>query len=276
MQVLFINLLFLSNILYSQIKITYEVTYKPDTTQNKYQVEEMSLKHFEGKSYFYNESKFKLDSIYDKVTTDFLKTGLVPNVSLRYDLNFGIYKNFITKEFYTIQNISSRNFVYMQNSNQLEWKITKEKKIIHTYNCKKAVVNFGGRVWDAWFTEEIPINDGPYKFQGLPGLILEIADRNKDYHFSTIRISKLNEKVKLSTLFINTTEEKFTRVKNRLIDDPALFVRESIMKNKNVSMQGTDGNNLDPNELYERIYRDSELFRKTHNNPIEMNEIWLK
>lgn len=275
-QVLFISFLLLNQTLLSQVKITYEVIYKPDTIENKFNREEMSLKHFNGKSYFYNETKFKLDSIYDKVTAEFLRTGITPNVSLKYELNFGIYKDLRKQEVYEIQNVSSRDFMFKINLNKQDWKIFKETKKIHSYLCKKATINFGGRLWEAWFTDEIPINDGPYKFFGLPGLILEIYDSEKDYHFLAIGISKQNENFKLSSQFIKTSEDNFIKLKNRLINDPALFVRESIMKSNNIKMKGTDGNNLEPSELYNRITKELNRFIKTHNNPIEKNTTWIK
>jgi hypothetical protein len=39
--------------------------------------------------------------------------------------------------------------------------------------CKKATTNFRGRYWEAWYTEEIPIGQGPWKLCGLPGMILK-------------------------------------------------------------------------------------------------------
>ncbi len=260
----------------SQVKVTYEVTYKPDSTESKFNKEEMSLKHFNGKSYFYNETKFKLDSLYDRVTAEFLYSGITPNVSLKYELNFGIYKDLTKEEIYEIQNISSKNFMFKINLNKQIWNIGSDTKKIHNYNCKKATIKLGGRLWEAWFTDEIPINDGPYKFFGLPGLILEIYDNQKNYHFLAIGISKQNENFKLSSQFIKTSQDNFIELKNKLINDPALFVRESIMKSNNIKMKGTDGNNLEPSELYNRITKEFNNFIKTHNNPIEKNTTWIK
>lgn len=56
----------------------------------------------------------------------------------------------------------------------IDWVISPaEKKRIATFECVKAVGTFGGRVYEAWFTYDIPIPSGPYKLGGLPGLILE-------------------------------------------------------------------------------------------------------
>ncbi|SHI82323.1 GLPGLI family protein [Flavobacterium haoranii] len=82
---------------------------------------------------------------------------------------------------------------------KIDWKIGKETKKIGVFNCKRATANFRGRNYTAWFTTEIPLPFGPWKFQGLPGLILEVYDTNKNVHwyFKTIEYpSKSNEKLK--------------------------------------------------------------------------------
>ena len=53
---------------------------------------------------------------------------------------------------------------------------------------QKASCDFGGRRWEAWFTPEIPYSEGPYKFCGLPGLILNIADTDGHYVFELLSI----------------------------------------------------------------------------------------
>jgi GLPGLI family protein len=72
----------------------------------------------------------------------------------------------------------------------------------------KAELDFEGDI--AWFAEKIPFNDGPYKFKGLPGLILEIEDSKENHIFLLQKIEKrisqnniyesenLNKKRKLS------------------------------------------------------------------------------
>lgn len=63
------------------------------------------------------------------------------------------------------------------------WEIEDETKNILGYECNKAVTTFRGRKWMAWFTPEIPVQEGPWKLFGLPGLILEAYDAERDYVF---------------------------------------------------------------------------------------------
>lgn len=72
---------------------------------------------------------------------------------------------------------------YTEDWEKPEWDITDESKEIIGYQCFKATADFRGRRWTAWFAPEIPVQDGPWKLCGLPGLILEAYDAGKDYRF---------------------------------------------------------------------------------------------
>ncbi len=63
------------------------------------------------------------------------------------------------------------------------WEILDETKDIIGYECIKAVSADRGRRWTVWFTPEIPIQEGPWKLCGLPGLILEAEDNHNEYHY---------------------------------------------------------------------------------------------
>ena len=57
----------------------------------------------------------------------------------------------------------------------------------------KSCYQFRGRKWTAWFTQNIPIPEGPYKFSGLPGLIVEIYDSQNHYHYELTKVTKLSK-----------------------------------------------------------------------------------
>lgn len=75
------------------------------------------------------------------------------------------------------------------------WKLVDETKVINTINCKKAEVTFKGRNWIAWYSPEIPLPYGPYKFSGLPGLIIKITDDKGEFDFELVK-SVSNSKLK--------------------------------------------------------------------------------
>lgn len=73
-----------------------------------------------------------------------------------------------------------KNVYYIKDSViKINWEISNETKKIGKFNCIKATANFRGRYYSAWFTLEIPVPYGPWKLDGLPGLILEAYDNDK-------------------------------------------------------------------------------------------------
>jgi GLPGLI family protein len=106
--------------------------------------------------------------------------------------NYKIYKNFPKKGVLTFSSYQGGKFLRVTQTNGLKWKIEGEKDtILLGYNCQMARTSFAGRNYIAWFTPRIPINDGPYKFQGLPGLIVKISDTKNEHRFTLTGIQKL-------------------------------------------------------------------------------------
>lgn len=85
-------------------------------------------------------------------------------------------------------------YQYTEAVPKLNWKMTAERKSILGYDCQRATCTFRGRDYEAWFTTEIPLSYGPWKFQGLPGLILEVADTKNEYHFTATGIEQVDGK----------------------------------------------------------------------------------
>ena len=71
----------------------------------------------------------------------------------------------------------------------LNWQLTNEQKNIQDFSCSKATLSFRGRDFIAWFTTEVPVAFGPWKFHGLPGLILEVHDVNNLFSWSAVKIT---------------------------------------------------------------------------------------
>ncbi len=64
----------------------------------------------------------------------------------------------------------------------IPWKLLNESKKIGVFLCNKAIATYRGREYTAWYTNEIPVPYGPWKLQGLPGLIIEAYDTNKELY----------------------------------------------------------------------------------------------
>ena len=77
---------------------------------------------------------------------------------------------------------------YSEKVKSPNWKILDETEKIIGYDCNKAIAEFRGREWTVWFCTDLPFNNGPWKLQGLPGLILKAVDSTDEYSFEAIEI----------------------------------------------------------------------------------------
>lgn len=71
-----------------------------------------------------------------------------------------------------------------------EWELLEGDSIVCEYHCHKATATFRGRTWTVWYTLDLPYSDGPWKFCGLPGLILHAYDSEGLFRFNCIGIEK--------------------------------------------------------------------------------------
>ncbi len=88
-----------------------------------------------------------------------------------------------------------QSYLVMEPIVPMVWTITDELKKIGPYNCQKAKALFRGREYTAWFTHDIPISSGPWKLQGLPGLIINAFDNKGEVQFMLNSIVKSNMKI---------------------------------------------------------------------------------
>jgi len=110
-------------------------------------------------------------------------------------------------------------YVYEENVSSLKWTIMEDSKKINGFTVQKATTWYGGRLFEAWFTEEIPINDGPYIFSGLPGLIIEVQDSKNHWKFSLVEMNEGMKNLSLEPRFvkkpIKTTKKKFISARQK-------------------------------------------------------------
>lgn len=79
---------------------------------------------------------------------------------------------------------------YTEPYSEMIWEIGDRIKTVLGYECIQADTDYHGRHWTAWFTPDIPIQDGPWKFHGLPGLILDVRTGEGQYGYVADGIEK--------------------------------------------------------------------------------------
>lgn len=204
-------------------EFTYQLKAKFNSRSNYRHEEFFTLLIGENRAFFASENSLKKDSILDKsrVTThnsDGSITLGVKNGTSTPETNF--YFTIIQSN-ETIQYFAPVVMSLLSYKEPVikDWKLIDETKMINTINCKKAEITFKGRNWIAWYTPDIPLPYGPYKFTGLPGLIVKITDDQGDYDFELVKsVSDSKLKGKLITIrksryndAIETTQPKLKK-----------------------------------------------------------------
>ena len=111
-----------------------------------------------------------------------------------YGQRYVIYKNYPEGSIMVQDAMVQNYYQYNDTLNNQLWQLEDDTQSILGYQCQKAVCKWRGRNYTAWYTEEIPINDGPYKFCGLPGLIVQIYDKNHEYEWVLKGIQREQDK----------------------------------------------------------------------------------
>ena len=135
------------------------------------------------------------------------------------------------------------------------WELLGEKKKIGKFNCQNASIEFRGRTFIAWFTTDIPVGFGPYKFKGLPGLILEVYDSEKLWYMKAIKMNLKNSKKKCPIKFDTKKLKKAMNIQTYLRKVDSLHI--NVIK-KEASKYSKDSRMMVPSRC-ERYYDGTRL-----------------
>ncbi|RZK51169.1 MAG: GLPGLI family protein, partial [Pedobacter sp.] len=113
-------------------------------------------------------------------------TGYTPTSSTDY-FYFAKENKFYTKE--RVYNY----YLVEEPSTKINWKITKDTISFSGVHCQKATTTFKGRNWTAWYATQLPFQSGPWKLNGLPGLIIEAYDDTKTVSFQFAGMENVSE-----------------------------------------------------------------------------------
>jgi len=119
-----------------------------------------------------------------------------------------LFKDYKKNEIRVRDNINIHSMVYKDELKPQDWKILSDTTTILGYHCQKAQCHWRGRDWEAWFTPEIPLSEGPWKFYGLPGLITKLHDEKKHYSFELTGFQETEEPINIKIKKSQNIERK--------------------------------------------------------------------
>ncbi|MBF6610090.1 MAG: GLPGLI family protein [Chryseobacterium sp.] len=260
----------------------YELTFKPKKEKPETEKVMTSLDITKDKSIYQDFTVPAQDSIIKMEIEAMEKSGTWKDMSKSIKMpkfSFKIYKTYPDMTVSYMDRISMKLFKY-DDPVTFNWKILPDKEKIGAYNTQKATTEFGGRKWTAWFSTELPFQDGPYKFHGLPGLIVKIEDDGKNYSWTLQGnknvenweefsfAEKANTKYGMSNTAVTTTKEKFTKSYENFKADPLAEARPYMTPEfLNRTMPGSSRTFGEMMKEQEKLLKD---FFGSNNNPIEI------
>ena len=291
---IFILLLLISTFSLAQgTRIIYE--YKFASSLEKKDSLETELMYLDIKkngSEFYSRQKFVSDSTRDAYFKKQIQMGST-NFNYRSGntgkVGFSVSKTYPDFEVVLHTGIGNSRFL-VKNENPVVWKILPDKKKVGQFEVQKATADFGGRSWTAWFSQDFPFQDGPYKFYGLPGLILELEDASGTQSFKFLGSKKFDEVVKIDKEDIGSTrggmvvktfgvpggkeievsEEQFRKQWKEYKNDPVKDTRQILSQGNMKLTLNIDGKIVsDPSEVLRAMEKNQKEEIKNNNNKIE-------
>lgn len=256
-------------------RFVYQVTMKPDASnKNDIKTENAYLDISRDKSMFYSENKLKRDSLFQKAFQGGGGRGMISREQmegLRSNINYSIEKDKTSQKTYFKDRIGRDVYTY-EEDRPMNWKIFPETTKIGEYKVQKAETDFGGRHWTAWFTADLPYQDGPYKFTGLPGLIVKAEDDKGDYSFDLMKNYKLAELPAMNQ-FGNTIKVKradYIKQQERFTADPMSFMNSGGGQIRMMTRGGEVSPPAPPADARKRLEERIKDEAKKNSNPIEL------
>ena len=278
----FLLFIFISALFSAQNRFIYDYKFVADST-NKADVksEMMYLDISEKGSKFYSREVYVSDSIMTATYEKEIKATGSMNVIMkpmtrRGSVRYKIYKNYPNFETYSLSRIGMDQYK-IWDKRPISWKILSEKQKIGNWETQKAATEFAGRKWTAWFTEELPFQDGPYKFRGLPGLIVKLEDATQSHVFELKAVGKYKEEVQKVSEFVGNerdieiNQEQFKKLFLEERNDPAKSLKMAVANGAVLQFRDGSGNEISPSEMIKRREQQAKENNKRDNNIIEID-----
>jgi len=246
-------------------RFIYEVKYKKDSISKYITKENQYLDITKDDIAYYNRMYFINDSLDLHGFQNYRLTSFIIKKK-----NNNSYQNY--------EYIGDVNFYKLTEEPKQQWIITDSIKNSNNLQVQKAITEFGGRSWIAWFSKDIPIPYGPYKFNGLPGLIMELYDTKKDYYFKVIKSEKITEGYQRISLensmsrAIPVNQKELNKLKLDLYSNPFKYVLNgNLTMREGQKLQLEDGTVLSKEQLKPAEANERKKL-KAFNNPIELDK----
>jgi GLPGLI family protein len=191
----------------AQLEVQYAFNATDIKNQNTYIDLHCLLVGKDGLSKQYSVFLERSDSLYDAYLKSHPNAEGVPSNSFTLGRNGEYWSEYQYTEIFTEDGMQTfyswmpwamekYNAYYTEPTGMQKWTVGTETQLILGHKCQKATCNWRGRNFVAWFASDIPVRLGPWKFNGLPGLILKVYDTEKLYVYEAVSLRSGNFAIK--------------------------------------------------------------------------------
>lgn len=156
-----------------------------------------------------------------------------------------------------IDQIGMDYLLYTEPLPAIDWELEEGERTILGYACHRARCAFRGRNYEAWYAPEIAVSAGPWKFGGLPGLILAIKDDAGVLDLEATGVEQRVEPIRMTDRnYMKTNRKKYRELKQKIMTDPVGYLTGN--SNVQMTIKNEDGSPVNPGDLV-RGYNPIEL-----------------
>lgn len=267
MNKLFFTFLFAGSLMKSQAhRFIYDVVYKKDSVSTVRTKENYHLDIENDNIMYYTRDFFTADSL--------ISNNLKFPDHAKLNTSSIIFHKKGSENYEEFDLLEGSTILKLQSAESQNWKLTHESKRLKNLLLQKATTIYGGRNWTAWFTKEIPFQEGPYKFHGLPGLIVELYDDKDNYRFELVKSVNMpaipkNQFIEMSRqMSVPVDWEKYKKTKLTYYESPVNYLKNASNRDQFYLNDGTAVNAANSREINDRLRANI----KKYNNPINLQK----
>jgi GLPGLI family protein len=273
----------------AQILVHYKFSYVQDTNNRAHPyTENMVLFVGKASSSFRSYDRQLQNELYRRQMQEAINNSADGNIRLDHKITASgtEYYQFISYRKLVRKEMMMSSYIISDVLPVINWHISSEKANFAELHCQKATCHFKGRDYTAWFCADLPVHVGPWKLNGLPGVIVEAYDVKKEVVFKFERVEKavpgaskpikdrhgrivvpLDDDadggdpniIQVPVNGIKTTDKELTKLQNAMYKDPNVLVQ---------TMKATAQNNGGPKPDIDMKVGAPPIM----NNPIELSD----
>lgn len=195
------------------MRVDYIMDVVVDTLQDVSVSQKMTLEIGANVSRFCTTAYMSLDSLlrYESISRVALASVIHNNVKYAPAFYSMIFQNYPQRGKLTCTGrVCNTDLKYEEDLPDMNWILHDDMDTLLGYTVQKAVCTFRGRVYSVWFTKQLPVAVGPWKFSGLPGLILKAEDGRGHYKFTASGVYRISSSIEMPLYtYLKTSRKKY-------------------------------------------------------------------